>query len=865
MRVFRDKTSLSANPSLWNSIEQALSESEYCLLLASPASAKSPWVQQEIQWWLHNRSVEKLLIGLTDGDILWDGQTGDFDWGKTTAIPDCLKGAFAAEPLYADFRPAKAGGSFLDSDPAYRGALLDVAAPLAGRPKDDLESEDIRLHRKARRTVGVVAVVTVVLAVTAGVGLNMSYQRQKTAASRALASEAMSHVDDRSLALLLSMEARRIADTVEARRSLLTTLQRVPHAEAFLWGHTAAVKRAVFSPDGQTVLSAGSDDRMILWRVSTHQPIGQPVEGPKSLVSVAFNPDGYQFASAGGASVVIWDTGSRQPVGAPFTTDTKEQFEKVVFSFSGKLLAASTAAFGGHPATVVMWDVATRERIGQPVEGSTFAFSPNDTLLAIARYKELVLYDIRSHRLVAKPLDGHLENITSVAFSPDGTTVATGSSDKTIALWDLERHSRLGTLRGHSATVTSLLFDPQGSILLSGSDDGAIMRWNVEDLKAIDTPVQSSGAAISSIFFGTDGRARSLALEKDRVIVINLDDDPPLGRRVRASNVGSSKLAFSPNGRFLASSGEFGAVLEWDVDSGKLNGMALSGHDRPVSSLAYAPDGKVLVSGSEDGTVIFWDMENREPLVPPIKAHRSPVWSMAASPDGKTVVSGADAQLVFWDLAARRQRGSPISSQKDRIWALAFSPDGKFLASAGNDRVVQIWKTGDQPQPVKTLGVSTAGHYKWVTPAGACFNPDGTLLAMSTREDVVTLWNVRTGQAVPPALYGHTKSVSSVDFRRDGKVLASGSEDGDIRLWDVETHELLGTLSAKQKAIKSVVFSPRNDVLASVGEEDSIIFWEGGFAGWSGRACRIANRNLTREEWATYIGKLPYRKTCPDL
>jgi WD40 repeat protein len=865
MRIFRDKTSLSANPSLWRSIEQALTESQFCLLLASPASAKSPWVKQEIQWWLRHRSVEKLLIGLTDGDILWDGQTGDFDWGKTTAIPYCLKGAFAAEPLYADFRPAKASGRFLDSDPAYRSALLDVAAPLTGRPKDDLDSEDIRLHRKARRTVGAVAVVTVVLAGTAGVGLNMSYQRQKTATSRALASEATSHVDDRSLALLLSIEARRIADTVEARRSLLTGLQRLPNAEAFLWGHTNAVTRAIFSPDGRTVLSAGWDDRIILWSVSTRQPIGQPVEGPKGLVGVAFNPDGSQFASSARASVVIWDTGSRKPVGAPFTTDMKEEFEKVAFSSTGKMLAASTAAFGGHPATVVIWDVATRERIGQPVEGSSFAFSPDDTLLAIARYKELVLYDIRSHRLAFLPRDGHFENITSVAFSPDGTTVATGSSDKTIALWDLASHSRLGTLRGHSAAVTRLLFNPQGSILLSGSDDGAIKRWNVEDLKVIDTPVESSGAAISSIFFSPDGHARSLALEKNRVVVINIDDDPPLGRRVGASDVGSSNLAFSPDGRFLASSGEFGGVLEWEVDRGKLNGMPLSGHDRAVSSLAYAPDGKVLLSGSEDGTVIFWDMDKREPLGPPIKAHRSPVWSMACSPDGKTVVSGADAQLVFWDLATRRPRGSPVSSQKDRIWGLTFSPDGKFMASVGNDRVVQIWKAGDPTQPVKTFGTSTVGHYEWMTPAGVRFNPDGTLLAMSTREDSVALWNVRTGQAVPPALYGHTKSISSVDFRRDGKVLASGSEDGDIRLWDVETHELLGTLSAKQKAIKSVVFSPRNDVLASVGEDDSIVFWEGGFEGWSGRACRIANRNLTLQEWATYFGKLPYRKTCPDL
>jgi WD40 repeat protein len=201
------------------------------------------------------------------------------------------------------------------------------------------------------------------------VAMNAAHQRQKTPTSRALASEASSHLDDRSLALLLSLESRRIADTVESKRSLLAALQRVPHAETFLWGHTDAVTRAVFSPDGQTVLSVGWDDRIILWSVTARQPIGQPIAGPKGLVSVAFNPDGSRFASSGSGSVVIWDTSSHQPVGGPFTC-TKEDLVHVGFSSRGKLLAASTDAYGGHPASVVVWDVASHQLIGQPIEGA---------------------------------------------------------------------------------------------------------------------------------------------------------------------------------------------------------------------------------------------------------------------------------------------------------------------------------------------------------------------------------------------------------------------------------------------------------------------------------------------------------------
>ena len=106
------------------------------------------------------------------------------------------------------------------------------------------------------------------LALATVAGVYVAHQRQKIAGSRGLASEAASHVDDPSLAMLLSIEARRIADTVESRRALLTTIQRLPNVEAFLWGHTDAVTKAVFSPDGQTILSAGWDDRIILWNAA---------------------------------------------------------------------------------------------------------------------------------------------------------------------------------------------------------------------------------------------------------------------------------------------------------------------------------------------------------------------------------------------------------------------------------------------------------------------------------------------------------------------------------------------------------------------------------------------------------------------
>jgi WD40 repeat protein len=860
MRIFLDKTSLSANPALWPTIEQALGQTDYFLLLASPVSAKSAWVQKEVGWWLQNRSADKLVICLTDGVILWDGSAGDFDWNKTNAIAMVLKGAYSSEPLYADFHAAKAANRYDSSDPVYRDALLDVAAPLMGRPKDDLDGEDIRVHRRTERIAWAAALIMVILGLTAGVGMKMARDRQKIAASRALASEAMSHVDDRSLAMLLSIESGRIADTVESRRALLAAIQRVPQAEAFLWGHTDAVTKAVFSPDGQSILSAGWDDRIVLWDATTHQRIGQPIPCPKGLVGVAFSPDGSQFASSSSGSIVLWDAKTRKRRGELLRAN--EDFAHVGFSSKGDLLAASTEAYGGHPSAVFLWDLATHHLIGNPIPGANFAFSPDDSLLAIAQYGDLVLYDLRTHRAITKPLTGHGKNISSIAFSPDGSIVATGAEDKGIIIWDVATRKSVGRLAGHSQTVTSLLFARDGESLLSGSRDGTILRWDLESLKQSGTLIKNLGASISSIFLNPNGDLKALALDKERVILLNLNEDPPLGHRIKAVGSGSANVAFSPDGRLLASGGEFGDVVLWDVSNGQQSGTPLSGHERQVSSLAFAPDGKTLVSGSMDGTVIFWDVSSHAAVEPPVKAMQRPVWSLACSPDGKTVVAGGDAEMIFWDLATRKQLGVPVRSQKDRIWALAFSPDGTLLASAGNDLEVSIWKNGQHDRVFKTVGTPVQREDFELMPAGVSFNREGTMLATSTPGHSVTLWNVKDLRPIPPVLYGDTQSVSSVAFKPDGKVLVSGSADGDIRLWDVDTHELIGILGVQPEAVNSITFAPGKGMLASVGKDDSVVLWDVDLQDWISRACRIANRDLAPKEWSAYFGTSLYRKTC---
>jgi hypothetical protein len=138
IKVFRDQTSLSANPGLWSEIERNLAASEYFILLAFDASARSPWVQRELAWWTAHRPTENLLIVVTDGEIRWDSDATDFDWSRTTCLPASLKGCFREEPLFVDMRWAQGRNDLSLRHSQFRAGVLNLAAPLHRRPKDEL-------------------------------------------------------------------------------------------------------------------------------------------------------------------------------------------------------------------------------------------------------------------------------------------------------------------------------------------------------------------------------------------------------------------------------------------------------------------------------------------------------------------------------------------------------------------------------------------------------------------------------------------------------------------------------------------------------------------------------------------------------
>ena len=204
LRVFRDDTSLSATPHLWPSIEQALGQSRFLILLASPEAAASRWVGQEIAYWLDHNSADTVLIALTDGELDWDEAIGDFRWSETTPLPAALKNRFANEPRWIDLRPYRDGGTPKGSE--FMGLGADFAAAIHGIPKEDLLSEEVRQQRRARTLAGTAVTVLVALLVFAG------WQWQEARLQRNEAQVQRDHARTQ----LLAMQARRAASQAKS-------------------------------------------------------------------------------------------------------------------------------------------------------------------------------------------------------------------------------------------------------------------------------------------------------------------------------------------------------------------------------------------------------------------------------------------------------------------------------------------------------------------------------------------------------------------------------------------------------------------------------------------------------------------------
>jgi FOG: WD40 repeat len=461
-------------------------------------------------------------------------------------------------------------------------------------------------------------------------------------------------------------------------------------------GHEGNVLCVAFSPDSKTLAAGGADKKIIFWDVATpEQPAPKQFssfEDDSEVLCIAFSPDGTKLAAGNtGFNVTLWDVAKRKPAKIkekPFKTLTghDNSVSGVAFSPDGATLVSASP-----DKTLRRWNVASGEQIGQPMTGSNeqvyaVAFNKDGQILASGGDGGVtVLWNTTNQPRAAEHLS--LErSVSSLAFSPDESkTLAAGDFTGNITVLGANLYE---TFHAHQRKVTSVAFSPDGKTLASASADGSIQlrSWDGKTWNSSLRSLSKSNKFVNSIAFS-----------RNNILASGGDDGVMFWDVASCGNGGSCEpicsplkheeastvlsVAFSPDGKTLASGGDDWEIIFWDVATRKQLGRPLTGHSYDVSAIAFSPNGEILASGGGDTAVIFWDVATRRSVA--FHEHTGSVDSLTFSPDGKTLAScsSMDKSIILWDAETREPIGPLVTEDKDAIRAVAFNRDG-LLASA---------------------------------------------------------------------------------------------------------------------------------------------------------------------------------------
>ena len=581
--------------------------------------------------------------------------------------------------------------------------------------------------------------------------------------------------------------------------------------------------------------------------------------GAGLVSSVAFSPDGHTLASSNASGTIrrwnVADPAYASPLRQPLTADVAAQITyggadvaSLAFSPDGHTLASSDDS-GGDTGDIQLWDLADR---ANPRRGQAQPPAINAS--------------------------DHLAYSDSLAFSPDGHTLASGDGNGTVGLWDVTDPAhprRIGPiLTGGTGATYAVAFSPDGHTLASGDGNGTVRLWDVTDParpRSLDSILTGSDG-VASLSFSPNGHTLADGSLDGTLWLWDVTDpaDPsPTGQCLTGGD-GVASLAFSPNGHTLASGSLDGTVRLWSLPQTVLAGSAAA-----VNSAAFSSDGQTLASGDGDGTVRLWDIAD--------PAHPSPIGpilngspgggavdSVAFSPDGHILASGnADATIRLWNIAdpahPRSIAIASVSANDGGVDSVAFSRDGHMLASGTSGGTIWLWNVTNPTYPLRLAPIVASST---ASVQSVAFSPDGRTLASSDRNGTIRLWNIAAPGLPWPLsqpVTGRGVEVNSVAFSPDGDTLASGGFDGTVRLWNVtdltDPRPLGQPLTGSTVAVDSVAFSPDGHTLASGSADGTTRLWNLSVQSAINRICAVAG-GLTPQQWNQYISQLPYRTTC---
>jgi WD40 repeat protein len=583
------------------------------------------------------------------------------------------------------------------------------------------------------------------------------------------------------------------------------------------------------SSDTRIAVATGTHGVVTVWDLVGSAPLVElVVRDPFGSGAWSLSPDNRFFAVTDSGRVRIFDLLSGRPLGRL----PQRRVANVEFG-PDRTLALGT------PTGIQLWDVARDARTGDPLDTAKGAGGP-------------------------------------LAFSPDGQKLAFTGTDGRARIWNISRGRSGVRLIRDVAGVRSLAFSPNGATLAVGTGDGPTFV-DVARRAPLVNPIEISGQdpfEDAAFAFSPSGQAVASAAADGTIRVWDLERRVPFQQlTVRRTDPGSGvtvtayDLAFTASGRSIVVNGDDGVVV-WDLAESPPSARHLFGSSMLGGHMAVSPDGRTLALTGDDARTQLWDLVHDETIaVLPTDAE-----SLSFSSDGRTLATSSSLTSIngvaktpgirLWDVARGGQIGRRLPGGGDIV---ALGQGGVLAAGGLIGGEMQLWDLEHHSRIGERFSGGD-GIFDLV------FSPDGQKLAAAGTDALVRLWDVSGGTAVGgPPLRGHTWVVETVAFSPDGSTLASGDEDGAVRLWDVARGAPLGEglTGPFGSVVNDVAFSPDGRTLASA-DNDGIRVWDsillsGDLDTWRERVCSTVRRNFTEEEWHRFLPDESYRKTCPQF
>ena len=693
-----------------------------------------------------------------------------------------------------------------------------------------LQEVDIRLQKERKLaklqrfllfTIGSALVISKVLGITAYINYRQAKINAIAAKNSAIAAHTTSatslfdagrHFESLTYALMGYQDGRNFDEVNKSRKedSNLALKQAVYNVvqKNFFSGHQDIILGVSYSPDGQLIASASSDNTVKIWQ-RNGKLLKTLSDHTDTVLDVEFSPDGKLIASASqDNSIKLW-TRSGQLIKS--VTGHQGSIYKLAFSPTEDIIASAS-----EDQTVRLWNSEGKllsVLLGHSREVLTVTFSHDGKLIATGDRDGIVkiwtkdgnlLRSFTAHEApvrgidfnpqgdkivtggddnqakiwtingkLTKTLKGYDAPVTDVQFSPDGKIIATSSWDKTVKLW----HSD-GTLhsdfQGHQARVWRLDWSPDGSTIATGGWDNVIKLWQIKD-PLVKTFYGHTSTVISVVYHP---KGKLIASASDDRTVKLWHPDGRIMTDFRKHSGEAYEVSFSNNGELIASSSLDRTIKVWRADGEVL--FTVKGHKAPVLDVIFTDDDKSFISASFDRTIRFWQIENKSNKMSAtqkkeIFAHKAGITDIDLSSDEELLVSAShDSLLRLWNAEGKLIRS--IVADKIGLLVASISPNQEMIVTGGRDKTIKIWDIeGNLIDTIK-------GHQAVILDVE--FSPDGELIASASADKTIKIWN-KKGELLT-TLEGHQGRVWSVNFSPDGNSIASASEDKTVKVWDLK-------------------------------------------------------------------------------